>query len=106
MARFHPLYVRRSDGVLEGTQKKREKNEPTADQLDPTPDKKGVSDYYRLLSKNDAKHLDWRRKLGGMLIREVGGKEHPASGMSSSCIRYRQETNKSHRPGIHSVRFP
>ncbi|KAF2103138.1 hypothetical protein NA57DRAFT_33471, partial [Rhizodiscina lignyota] len=79
MGRFYPLYIRRSDGVLEvltGRDKTREKNEPPAKQLDSTPDEKGVSNYYRLLSANDAKHMDWRRKLGTMLIREIGGKEH------------------------------
>lgn len=83
MARFHPLYIRRSDGVLEtvGRDKKKEKNEPTAEQLDAKPDAKGVSDYYRPLSRDDAKHLDWRRKLGGMLIQEIGSKEQLTPGV-------------------------
>jgi hypothetical protein len=83
MGRFYPLYIRRSDGVLEVTARhgKREKNEPTPEQLDPSPDSKGVSDYYRLMSVNDAKYIDWRKKLGGMLIRELGGKEHLGAGM-------------------------
>lgn len=86
MARFYPLYVRRSDGVLEtvGKNKKREKNEPLPEQLDAKPDSKGVSDYYRPLSRDDAKHLDWRRKLGGMLIREIGTKENLTPGLCSN----------------------
>jgi hypothetical protein len=69
---------------------KKEKNEPTSDQLDPKPDKEGVSDFYRLLSPNDTKHLDWRRKLGGMLIREIGGKEHMAPGIIVSVSSIEQ----------------
>ena len=32
----------------------------------------GQCDFYRLIEKDDAKHVDWRKKLGGMLLREVG----------------------------------
>lgn len=53
-----------------------EKNEPSPDQLDRTPDAKGVCDYYREIAKDETKHMDWRRKLAGMLIRELGGKEY------------------------------
>lgn len=89
MGRFYPLYIRRSDGVVEVTASngKREKNEPTELQLDSTPDAKGVSDYYRLLSQSDAKYLDWMKKLGGMLIRELGGRENVGSGKSDGCGR-------------------
>ena len=73
MARFYPLYCRRSDGKLEVVVKgkRRERNDPTDDQLDQRPDKHGISDYYHEVSPNEAKHLDWRRKLGGMLAREL-----------------------------------
>ncbi|KAF2838748.1 hypothetical protein M501DRAFT_955621, partial [Patellaria atrata CBS 101060] len=79
MTRFYPLYVRRSDGKLEipaGSKGKKDKNQPTDDQLDRTPDAKGVSDYYREIGPDELKHLDWRRKLAGMLVRELGGAEH------------------------------
>ncbi|KAK4574569.1 hypothetical protein LTR86_001410 [Recurvomyces mirabilis] len=74
MARFKPIYIRRSDGRLEmiGKGKHRERNEPTPEQLDTTADKHGVSDFYREVGPEDAKSMDWRRKLGGMLARELG----------------------------------
>ena len=73
MAPFYPLFVRRSDGKIEvaSNPKKRERNEPTAEQLDRTPDSKGVSDFYREVGGDEAKHIDWKRKLGGMLAREL-----------------------------------
>lgn len=78
MAPFFPVYIARSDGKLEITTKsgKKELNQPTDDQLDSSPDKRGVSDFYKKLEDGDAKEVDWRRKLGGMLMRELGGKEH------------------------------
>ncbi|KIV99610.1 uncharacterized protein PV09_08785 [Verruconis gallopava] len=77
MTLFNVIYCRRSDGKLEteGKNRVREKNEPTKEQLDSTPNEKGVSDYYRPLTMHDAKHLDWRRKLAGMLVKELGGKD-------------------------------
>ncbi|PNS18379.1 hypothetical protein CAC42_6196 [Sphaceloma murrayae] len=74
MGRFYPLYVRRSDGKLHvvSRHKLKEKNEPTPDQLDRKPDSNGISDYYREVDIDEQKHLDWRRKLGGMLARDLG----------------------------------
>ncbi|KAK3638624.1 hypothetical protein LTR56_012930 [Elasticomyces elasticus] len=73
MARFKSIYIRRSDGkqevVVKG--KRRETNEPLPDQLDTTPDKYGVSDFYREVAPDESKSLDWRRKLGGMIAREM-----------------------------------
>ena len=79
MAPYFPLYVSRSDGkseVISAKSNRKESNEPTAAQLDDKPDSKGISDFYKKLEIGDAKEVDWRRKLGGMLIRELGGKEH------------------------------
>jgi hypothetical protein len=78
MTLFSVIYCRRSDGKLEIVTKSkgREKNEPTKEQLDAKPDAKGVSDYYRLLGLQDSKHLDWRRKLAGMLARELGSSDY------------------------------
>ncbi|KAK5130245.1 hypothetical protein LTR08_002291 [Meristemomyces frigidus] len=83
MARFHPLYVRRSDGKLDivARAKRKETNEPTAEQLDQKPDRQGISDYYRQVSLDEMKSLDWRRKLGGMLAREMGWKDKSGQGM-------------------------
>ncbi|GAB7361721.1 hypothetical protein MBLNU230_g1768t1 [Neophaeotheca triangularis] len=74
MGAFYPVYARRSDGKMEITPKgkSKERNEPTAEQLDQSPNSKGISDYYRLVKPTDMKSLDWRRKLGGMLARELG----------------------------------
>ncbi|KAK4989748.1 hypothetical protein LTR66_006988 [Elasticomyces elasticus] len=78
MARFYPLYVRRSDGKLEtvGAHRHKEANKPTGEQLNQQPDKNGICDYYRPVSAEELKHLDWRRKLGGMLARKMGFKDH------------------------------
>jgi hypothetical protein len=80
MARFYPLYVRRSDGKLEvvARGKRTETNQPTDEQLDQKPDRNGISDYYREVGVDEAKHLDWRRKLGGMLAREMDFKDKNA----------------------------
>ena len=88
MTQFYVIYSRRSDGKLVITTRSRvkEKNEPTEEQLDAKPNAKGVSDYYRLLGLQDSKHLDWRRKLAGMLAREIGGDEF-SSGMAK--LRHR-----------------
>jgi hypothetical protein len=74
MTQFNVIWLARSDGKLDSHGKNQlwEKNEPTAKQLDQTPDAKGVSDYYRFTTLNEQKHLDWRRKLAGMLARELG----------------------------------
>lgn len=74
MGRFLPLYIRRSDGKVEtiNTHKRKEANQPTPEQLDSKPDAHGTSDYYRPVGIDEPKHLDWRRKLGSMLARELG----------------------------------
>ncbi|QDS73471.1 hypothetical protein FKW77_009006 [Venturia effusa] len=74
MTLFNVIWLARSDGKLDirGKNGLWEKNEPTSKQLDQTPDAKGVSDYYRFTTSNETKHLDWRRKLAGMLARELG----------------------------------
>ena len=89
MARFYPLYVRRSDGKLEVVLKgkRKERNEPTAEQLDQKPDKNGISDYYREVSPDEVKHLDWRRKLGGLLARELRWKDKSGQGMYLAEMR-------------------
>lgn len=74
MGRFYPLYVRRSDGkteIVSKGQRKKEANQPTEEQLDQRPDRNGTSDFYREVAPDEPKHLDWRRKIGGMLAREL-----------------------------------
>ncbi|RDI78289.1 hypothetical protein Vi05172_g11674 [Venturia inaequalis] len=74
MTLFNVIWLARSDGKMDirGKNGLWEKNEPTSKQLDQTPDAKGISDYYRFTTSNETKHLDWRRKLAGMLARELG----------------------------------
>lgn len=78
MAPYHLIYLSQSDGKLEiiTKTKKKEVNAPTEAQLDNTPDSNGTRDFYKELETGDAKEIDWRRKLGGMLMREIGEKEH------------------------------
>ena len=105
MAPFVALYISRSDGKLEGTSaktNKKERNEPTAEQLDDTPDSRGISDFYKKLEIGDAKEVDWRRKLGGMLMKEIGGKEH--SGESHVNLSLRSVAHYP-RPELHSCSF-
>lgn len=87
MAPYRPVYLTRSDGKLEilSKSRKKESNAPTADQLDSRSDAKGNTDYFKELELGDAKEVDWRRKLGGMLIREVGGQEHPGTSSMQCC---------------------
>lgn len=82
MAKFYPLYLRRSDGKLEvvNHHKRKESNGPTSDQLNKKATGNGVSEFYREVGMDETKHLDWRRKLGGMLARELGWSD---SGMSN-----------------------
>jgi len=77
MAPYYPLYIRRSDGKLEvrASSKAKELNQPLAQQLNTKPNAQGISDFYRLCETGETKEVDWRRKLGGMLMREIGDKE-------------------------------
>lgn len=77
MTLFYPIYVRRSDGQAATTSrgKREEPNRPTEEQMDQRPDANGVSDFYREVPSDEAKHVDWRRKLGGMLARELQRKD-------------------------------
>lgn len=81
MAPYLPLYILRSDGKAEVLVKsrKKESNIPTEDQLNSRPDAKGNVDYFKELEAGDAKEVDWRRKLGGMLIGELGSQDHPGT---------------------------
>jgi hypothetical protein len=91
MARFYPVYARRSDGKLEivAKGKVKETNQPTPSQLSQKPDKDGVSDYYRQVGADEMKSLDWRRKLGGMLARELQLRDKATGGMVT--LEYNQD---------------
>ncbi|EKD17436.1 transcription-silencing protein Clr2 [Drepanopeziza brunnea f. sp. 'multigermtubi' MB_m1] len=78
---YYPCAVSRSDGCREtatGRDGSKEPNTPTANQKDDTPKAtndpkdpgqlKYVVDCYKKLDDNDLKAIEWRRKLGGMLM--------------------------------------
>ncbi|KAF9694620.1 hypothetical protein EKO04_007269 [Ascochyta lentis] len=74
---FYPIFASKSDGHDIVNQKGSVvRNGPTQEQLDRSPNAQGQCDYYRLIEKDDPKHVDWRKKLGGMLLREIGGTQH------------------------------
>jgi len=77
MVLYTPLFVRRSDGVMEVTTRdgKTERNEPLPAQLDRTPDAKGDVNYCREIQPDELKHLDWRRKLACMLVEKLGNED-------------------------------
>lgn len=78
MAPYIPIVVVRSDGQLSVITKSgaKELNEPTEAQQSDVPDAKGMVDYYKKLDPDEPKAVDWRRKLGGMLMHVAGEKEH------------------------------
>lgn len=77
MTQFWPIFASRSDGVSMVNQKNKPlRNGPTEEQLNKKPNDQGQCDFYRLIDHEDPKHVDWRKKLGGMLLREIGGKQH------------------------------
>ena len=77
MAPYYPLTICRSDGLLEFEIRKgvMEPNKPTAAQLDESPNSAGEVDYYKKLEADSPKSIDWTRKIGGMLMATLGGKE-------------------------------
>lgn len=74
---FYPIFASKSDGRDVVNQKGAVvRNGLSQGQLDRSPNAQGQCDYYRLIEKDDPKHIDWRKKLGGMLLREIGGKQY------------------------------
>lgn len=93
MAPYYPLTIERSDGQLEVITKMgvRELNQPTAAQLNDTPDKDGMVDCYKKLDPGEPKAIDWRRKIGGMLMHLLGGKAH--AGISHGTFIHLRNSN-------------
>ena len=106
MAPYYPITVHRSDGLLTVITKSgiKEANEPTAVQQNDTPDSKGNVDYYKRLDPKEPKAVDWRRKLGGMLMHLLGGKEH--AGMSPGRIVVTAELILYQASSTSSRKFP
>lgn len=78
---WYQCWATRSDGCREtftGRDGARELNEPSAAQMNDTPKppkntkdaapKFLIMDYYKRLDPKDAKAVEWRRKLGGMMM--------------------------------------
>ncbi|KAF2790446.1 hypothetical protein K505DRAFT_327578 [Melanomma pulvis-pyrius CBS 109.77] len=87
ITQFWPIFPTKSDGhEVVNNRGAILRNGPTAEQLDRTPNEQGQCDYYRLIDDDEPKHIDWRKKLGGMLLREIGGKQYEAKW--SQCILY------------------
>lgn len=78
MSKVYPLTVCRSDGLIDTTTRDgiTEANSPAATQQNQAPKADGSIDYYQRIENDDLKALDWRRKLGGMLMNVLGTKEH------------------------------
>ncbi|ESZ90578.1 hypothetical protein SBOR_9029 [Sclerotinia borealis F-4128] len=78
MSPFYPVTICRSDGQLEVITKTgfKEFNQPTSAQLNTKEDSEGNVDCYKKLEYDEPKAVDWRRKIGGMLMHYLGGKEH------------------------------
>lgn len=71
---MQPLFVARSDGVLQTKNPKTgkmESNGPSEDQMENSKDSSGNPDTYREVGIGDPKNLEWRRKLGGLLVTEL-----------------------------------
>lgn len=106
MAPYFPLYLNRSDGRLETISlksKKKESNAPNESQLNAKREVNGNRDYYKPIEVGDAKEVDWRRKLGGMLMKEIGEKEH--SGKKKLIITSKIKILMWPRAKVHSGGF-
>ena len=69
------LIIGRSDGkrtVENSKSRQKEDNQPTKAQLQKTVDSKGVQNYYQAVKIGHPKSMEWRKKLGGMLMNQLG----------------------------------
>jgi hypothetical protein len=92
MVSYYPVTICRSDGLFEFFTKTglKDLNQPTASQLDDTPDADGIVDCYKKLDNDHPKTQEWRRKLGGMMMKLLGGDAH--AGMTQYQLFIRQLT--------------
>lgn len=104
---YQVLYVRRSDGKLDITHRgRREKNEPTPEQLDQTPDANGIADYYRELGPNESKVLDWRRKLASMLMKNIANSSSTTGYSPATLLCHLLRLTDPQRSSLHPPRPP
>ena len=79
---------------------KKELNAPNEAQLNANQEVNGNRDFYKTIEVGDVKEVDWRRKLGGMLMKEIGDKEHLGKQIKSINLGY-QDTDLL-RAKVHS----
>jgi hypothetical protein len=86
------VYVARSDGVLsyhpkeKGSRREQqaaEPNAPSAEMQARTKDAKGLFNFYHELDATHASSVDWRKKLGNALVKELGTEEHNGKSLST-----------------------
>jgi len=80
MSKFFPVMVHRTDGML-STGSNSEPNEPQQAQKETAVDAQGIADYLRKIDPDGEKAVDWRRKLGGMLMQILVGNDRTHRGM-------------------------
>lgn len=109
MVKYIQITCVRSDGLREVHRGDvREANEPTTAQQQRTADKNNQVVCYQRIHPDDEKSLQWRRKLGGMLINLLGTPDQKgklvASLPAASLMRTRQKLHP-HRitRGLHTV---
>lgn len=104
MTSFWPIFASKSDGQHVVNIKGRPiRNGPTEEQLNMSPNDQGQRDFYRLIEKDDPKHQDWRKKLGGMLLREIGGKQYEGKRKPRGLAGGRRLTFGRQVAAVHSV---
>lgn len=91
MPEYYPITVTRSDGLFKTTTSNgtEEANEPTASQQNSAPDEDGNFDYYKKLKPDDPKYIEWCRKLGGNLNKQLGPEKYRSEW--ASCISICQD---------------
>lgn len=77
---YHSVTIARSDALLQVRRRdgSLEPNQPTTEQLDQKVQRdkdESCKDYYRKVLRGSEKDIDWRRKLGGMLMHLTGSPE-------------------------------
>ena len=76
------LRIERSDGkrVVKDSKSKSVDNGPAAAQLQKVVDSEGNYNYYQELTIGSSKNIDWRKKLGSLLVEQVGKEREEARG--------------------------
>jgi hypothetical protein len=89
-----PIYLPRSDGTptipSPKNPRKEISNGPKESQLQNSATTKYSENYYREVSLNEPKSMEWRRKLATALVDALGGsKDNPGKRVSKLTRKYR-----------------